>query len=78
MASRADIDKNTNRLKILFLVNIPSPYRNDFFNELGKKCDLTVLFEKRIADDRKWQFEQSINYKAFIFIVVICSTLSSA
>ncbi|WP_279167041.1 glycosyltransferase family 4 protein [Thomasclavelia cocleata] len=64
MASRADIDKNTNRLKILFLVNIPSPYRNDFFNELGKKCDLTVLFEKRIADDRKWQFEQSINYKA--------------
>ena len=63
MASRANIDKDTNKLKILFLVNIPSPYRNAFFNELGKKCNLTVLFEKRVADDRKWKYEQSINYK---------------
>lgn len=64
MASQANIGKKVNQLKILFLVNIPSPYRNDFFNELGKKCDLTVLYEKKLADDRKWQFAQSINYKA--------------
>lgn len=24
------------KIKVLFLTNIPSPYRNDFFNELGK------------------------------------------
>ncbi len=39
-------------MKVLWLTNIPSPYRVDFFNELGKLCDLTVLFEKRSADDR--------------------------
>ena len=37
--------------KVLFIVNIPSPYRVSFFNELGKYCDLTVLFEKRASDD---------------------------
>ena len=31
-----------NRLKVLWLTNIPSPYRVDFFNEFGKYCDLTA------------------------------------
>lgn len=31
--------------KVLFITNIPAPYRVVFFNELGKKCDLTVIFE---------------------------------
>lgn len=39
-------------MKILFLTNVPSPYRVDFFNELGKNCDLTVLFEKASSDER--------------------------
>ncbi len=39
-------------LKVLFIVNIPSPYRVSFFNELGKYCDLTVLFEKSTSDER--------------------------
>lgn len=30
---------------ILFLTNIPSPYRVDFFNLLGRKMDLTVVFD---------------------------------
>lgn len=40
-------------MKVLFLTNIPTPYRVDFFNELGKKCELTVLFERKTADDRE-------------------------
>ena len=39
-------------MKILFLTNVPSPYRVDFFNELGKYCDLTVLFEKETSSIR--------------------------
>lgn len=33
-------------MRLLWLANIPSPYRVDFFNELGKSCQLTVLFKK--------------------------------
>lgn len=39
-------------MKVLFTSNLPSPYRVDFFNEWGKACDLTVLFERRRASDR--------------------------
>lgn len=44
-------------MRVLFLTNIPSPYRVDFFNELGKLCELTVLFESKGARDRddSWQ-----------------------
>lgn len=49
-------------MKVLFLTNVPSPYRVAFFNELGKLCDLTVLFEKDTSDERdaswkKYTFE---------------------
>lgn len=43
-------------MKVLFLTNIPSPYRVDFFNELGKWCNLTVLFERKTASDRNNQW----------------------
>ncbi len=51
--------------KVLFTVNIPSPYRVDFFNELGKHCDLTVLFEKQVATDRdlSWKNYEFKNFK---------------
>ena len=44
-------------MKILWLANIPSPYSVDFFSELGKLCELTVLFERSSATDRdeSWQ-----------------------
>lgn len=39
-------------LKVLWLTNIPSPYRVAFFNELGKLCELTVLFERESSSER--------------------------
>ena len=52
-------------MNILFLVNTPSPYRVDFFNELGKRCNLTVLFETRSARSRdaKWVAENFSNFR---------------
>ena len=38
--------------RILFLTNYPSPYRVRFFDELGKRADLTVLFADRIEDKK--------------------------
>lgn len=55
--------------RILFITNVPSPYRVDFFNELGKTCDLTVLFEALHASDRDSKWESS-NFKSFRAIVL--------
>jgi len=42
--------------KILYLSNIEVPYREDFFSQLAKVCDLTVLYERRntLIRDDKW------------------------
>lgn len=45
-------------MKVLFLTNIPSPYRIAFFEELGKHCDLTVWFEARNESNRSWKIEE--------------------
>ena len=52
-------------MNVLFLANIPSPYRVEFFNELGKKCKLTVTFEGKTATDRnkEWKSDNAKNYK---------------
>lgn len=39
-------------MKVLIMSNIPSPYRVNFYNELGKKCELTVLFELPSSSER--------------------------
>lgn len=53
-------------MKVLWLANIPSPYRVKFFNELGKKCDLTVLFEKKASSERdeSWKEIDAKNFRA--------------
>lgn len=38
--------------RVLFLTNYPSPYRVRFFDELGKRMDVTVLFADRIQDKK--------------------------
>ncbi len=51
-------------MRVLFLTNIPSPYRVKFFNELGKSCSLTVLFERGSSSERdiSWQMQEFENF----------------
>lgn len=51
--------------KILFITNIPAPYRVDFYNELGKLCQLTVIFESNRASVKvkyNWNDDQITNF----------------
>lgn len=45
-------------MKVLWLTNIPSPYRVAFFNELGQFCELTVLFERKASAERDNSWKQ--------------------
>lgn len=53
---------------VLFITNIPAPYRIDFYNELGKYVNLTVLFEAKGASDQgiqfNWNYDAISNFKA--------------
>lgn len=51
-------------MRVLYQTNLPSPYTIAFFNELGKECELTVLYERRTASDRdaKWVSEEAQTY----------------
>lgn len=55
-------------MKVLFITNIPSPYRVHFFNELGKLCDLTVVFERAASAERddSWKIFSSDYFKAVV------------
>ena len=52
-------------MKVVFLTTIPSPYRVAFFNEWGKHCDLTVIFERNSSNDRDdtWKTVNIENFK---------------
>ena len=55
-------------MKILFLTNIPSPYRVDFFNELGRSVELTVVCE-RAGDrtrNRRWAVQTAKTFKLIL------------
>lgn len=53
-------------MKVLFITNIPAPYRIDFYNELGKSVDLTVIFEAKGAEGIRfnWNIDKIKNFKA--------------
>jgi len=48
-------------LKVLFITNIPVPYRINFYNELGNKVDLTVIFEAKGASDQGIRFNYDLS-----------------
>ena len=39
-------------MKVIYVTNLPSPYRIDFFNELSKNIELTVIYERETAGNR--------------------------
>jgi glycosyltransferase involved in cell wall biosynthesis len=52
-------------MNVLFITNIPSPYRVEFFNELGKHCNLTVWFEAETESNRLWNVnKQTMSFKS--------------
>lgn len=55
-------------MKVLYMVNVPAPYMVSYFNELGKYCDLTVIFEKSTSSERdeSWKKYSFINFKGII------------
>ena len=63
--------KREKNIKVLIIWRGPSPYRVDFFNELGKLCDLTVLFERRpdqITDKEKSWFHEDFTHFKGIYL----------
>lgn len=43
--------------RVLFISNIPSPYRSRFFRDLGKYTDLTVIYESQTTSKIKFSFK---------------------
>lgn len=52
-------------MKVLFLTNLPAPYTVEFLTELGRYCELTVVFERHSASDRdkKWKSDVEKTYR---------------
>lgn len=53
------------KTKVLYISNIEVPYRSEFFNQLSKKVDLTVLYERKKSSnrDKKWASSVKSTYK---------------
>ncbi|MBR3134847.1 MAG: glycosyltransferase family 4 protein [Clostridia bacterium] len=51
--------------KVLFITNIEVPYRVEFFNELSKKCNLMVLYEREESKnrDKDWTNSKKKSFK---------------
>lgn len=52
-------------MKVLYITTVPSPYKVEMFEELGKLCNLTVLFEKSSVSYRNenWMINKYNNFR---------------
>lgn len=57
--------EDSQKMRILFLANVPSPYRVAFFNTLSRSCRLTVLYQLHASAERdeKWKAAQEGSYE---------------
>lgn len=53
-------------MKVIYTTTVPAPYKVEMFEELGKLCDLTVVFEKKKLTYRedRWMRNDFKNFKA--------------
>lgn len=53
-------------MKVLYLTNIPAPYKVEFFSMLGEKVELTVMYERLCASnrDKDWKSEKKQSFKS--------------
>ena len=53
------------RKRVLYVTNIPAPYRVRFFEELAKHWDLTVVYERKraLSRDRSWAETHTAGYR---------------
>ena len=51
--------------KVLFVTNLPAPYKVSFFELLSQSVDLTVVYERRSASNRddRWRNEETRSFK---------------
>ena len=51
--------------KVLFVTNLPAPYKVSFFELLSQNVDLTVVYERRSASNRneKWRNDEARSFK---------------
>lgn len=66
-------------MKVLYLTNVPSPYRVEYFNSLSEECQLTVIYEKPASDerDKKWTSTKAGGYEV-IFLRGISTGVDSS
>lgn len=67
-----------NKLRVLITTNIPAPYMIDYLCELGKKTELTVLFEVERAKDRdaSWYGNENPLFKTVFLNGIPCGNES--
>ena len=53
-------------MKVLYLTNIHNPYRDEFFEQLGRVCDLTVLFEARCDSERDVSWFKGVHARNYV------------
>lgn len=51
--------------KVLYVTNLPAPYKVTFFNLLSREMELTVVYERKKAADRdaKWKSDSKRSYE---------------
>lgn len=56
--------------KILYITNLPAPYKILYFNQLGRYVDLTVIYERKKAQNRniKWKLDEEKRYFKEIYL----------